>query len=425
MDCKNCELKKRNFTCNICVRKLIRHSQAQIRQVTADRDEQVLKASKHLDFVEEPRTRRAQLGLHQRRVDDVMVALTKLRKDNDRKRDRLRKLREDLASRRRTLSAARLSHVPLSTLPSREAQELRSLASAIARARYELVQELVDVFTVVEVGGRPPVGGKAGSKGEWTIGGLILPVPGDMRRYPPDHINAVITHTLQFLSLLTFYLGVKLPFEMTWTGEKLGVGQPFIGAGKGGESGGWAKWYKKHPLHVSANAALVSLPEEDPSTSRTRRTSLSGAIPVSSESYIEAEITPQPQASFTTALAMLLYNVCYLAYTQNVDIQLSQAGDILSNLWSVCCSSELGRHSHETTPYLSPPTPVTFGLDFAQLLQATTSNPASRPGRRSTKPSRRSTDDPQTSAAHRKQATIVEIDEDGWDLVEGGEDSFS
>lgn len=47
--------------------------------------------------------------------------------------------------------------------------------------------------------------------------------------------------------------------------------------------------------------------------------------------------------SFTTAFAMLLYNVCYLAYTQSVDIPLSQAGDILSNLWAVCCSSDLGR----------------------------------------------------------------------------------
>ena len=35
---------------------------------------------------------------------------------------------------------------------------------------------------MVEVGGRPPIGGKAGTKGEWTIGDLILPVPGDMRR---------------------------------------------------------------------------------------------------------------------------------------------------------------------------------------------------------------------------------------------------
>ena len=40
---------------------------------------------------------------------------------------------------------------------------------------------------------------------------------------------------------------------------------------------------------------------------------------------------------------MLLYNVCYLAYTQAIEIPLSQSGDVLSNLWSVCCSAELGR----------------------------------------------------------------------------------
>lgn len=76
---------------------------------------------------------------------------------------------------------------------------------------------------------------------------------------------------------------------------------------------------------------------------------------------------------------------------------------------------------------MAPPTPAAFGLDFAQLLQATTSNPASRTGRRSTKPSRRSTGDAHTlaGAGHRKQATIDEVDEDGWNLVEGDDDSFS
>jgi len=60
--------------------------------------------------------------------------------------------------------------------------------------------------------------------------------------YPPDHINAVLTHTVHFLSLLTFYLGIKLPFEVIWSGGKLGVGQPRIGAIKGTETGGWARF---------------------------------------------------------------------------------------------------------------------------------------------------------------------------------------
>ena len=119
-------------------------------------------------------------------------------------RDRLRLLRETLATRRRNLSAAKLhstsfvvaSPVPPAAAPlppplpttfalhqtaSRERQELGALSMTIARARSGLVQELVEVFNVVEVGGRPPVGGKLGTKGEWTIGTLTLPVPGDMR----------------------------------------------------------------------------------------------------------------------------------------------------------------------------------------------------------------------------------------------------
>ena len=184
-------------------------------------------------------------------------------------RDRLRGVRETLASRRRTLSAVKLQSPssPSHALgdASREAHELASLSATIARARSGLVQELVEVFNIVQVGGRPPIGSKAGTKGEWKIGDLILPVPGDIRRaflticvcipvlrnhplshilitgYPPDHINAVMTHTIHFLSLLTFYLGIKLPFEVTWSGKKLGLGQPFISAIKGTENGGWAK----------------------------------------------------------------------------------------------------------------------------------------------------------------------------------------
>lgn len=57
-----------------------------------------------------------------------------------------------------------------------------ALQDALARARQGLVQELVDVFAVVEVGGRPAAGVRAATRGEWAIGGLVLPVPGDMRR---------------------------------------------------------------------------------------------------------------------------------------------------------------------------------------------------------------------------------------------------
>ena len=65
---------------------------------------------------------------------------------------------------------------------SKETQQLAALSDTITKARMGLIQELVEVFDTVQVGGRPAVGGMKGAKGEWSIGGLILPVPGDVRR---------------------------------------------------------------------------------------------------------------------------------------------------------------------------------------------------------------------------------------------------
>jgi len=189
---------------------------------------------------------------------------------------------------------------------------------SLARARAGLVQELVEVFDIVEVGGRPSLLGntKMALKGEWKIVDAVFPVPGDVRRYPIEDINATVIHTLHFIGLLTFYLGIKLPFEVSWGGplETPSVGEPFIAAGHGSEAGGWAKWTDPYPLHLS---------------------------PASSDKE-KAKEEKDGQA-FTTGLAMLLYNVVYLAHTQGVDVTLSQSGETLRNLWAVCCSAELGK----------------------------------------------------------------------------------
>lgn len=211
----------------------------------------------------------------------------------------------------------------------------------------------------------------------------------------------MITHTLHFLSLLAFYLGIKLPFDVVWSRSTtpptapppsvvdtrpnglLGVGTPWIGATKGTENGGWARyvstcldsnstsrtdctdcsWSTKHPLHVSA--APVSSPGQSPPNSPISKVAhpgsqqrsvsspalltngkLSQQSPSLDESHVEEAnpaSTSASGSSFTTALAMLLYNVCYLAHTQNVEVPLAQAGEVLSNLWAVCCSPDLGK----------------------------------------------------------------------------------
>lgn len=52
------------------------------------------------------------------------------------------------------------------------------------------------MFSVVEVGGRPALGARAGARGEWTVGGLVLPVPGDIRRLSSllSRVQSNITH---------------------------------------------------------------------------------------------------------------------------------------------------------------------------------------------------------------------------------------
>ncbi|PPR05760.1 hypothetical protein CVT24_006826, partial [Panaeolus cyanescens] len=503
-----------------------------------DRDEHVNKANRALSDVMAPaRISRARLAETQMKVEQVKAGLGSLRKDNEKKRDRLRTLRETLAARRRTLSLAKLqthasstatspptssspsshSHISSSSPlpPSISAQindlagQLNLLSQTIARARSGLVQELVEVFNIVEVGGRPPIGGKAGTKGEWTIGDLILPVPGDMRRYPPDHINAVVTHTIHFLTLLTFYLGIKLPFEIIWTGGKLGLGQPWIGAIRGPEGGGWARWYNKHPLHLSSSATPAQPPPSSNTSSSSRsRTNSAPSIDPISDSILGSFISPSPtnpsfptsssssqgtsssssqptsptqatstplpvnpaSPSFTTALSMLLYNTTYLAHTQSIHIPLSQVGDVLSNLWTVCCASELGRWSHETWPWLgevgggggaggglggasgsggsnnannptsnilhnyaSGTTPTQpFTLEFGQVVQAMMRGPVTKARGRGSSSSSTSP----SGGGHRKSSStsgggrgaggkmgridegMREEEEDGWDLVD-------
>ena len=57
----------------------VRHARVQIEQATIDRDEQVAKAKKGLQYVEEPRNLRAHLAEHQRNLEEVMIMLNKLR----------------------------------------------------------------------------------------------------------------------------------------------------------------------------------------------------------------------------------------------------------------------------------------------------------------------------------------------------------
>ncbi|KAJ3784325.1 UV radiation resistance protein and autophagy-related subunit 14-domain-containing protein [Lentinula aff. detonsa] len=410
MECQVCQLQQRTFVCDKCVKNSLRDYRQRINRFGLERDTAVAKATTALsgagnsgtNGMESARTFRATVSSLERRVSELMDGLAALRKENEQKRDRLQTFRTKLAERRQTLTAAKtMSASPSVTVSSvviSAHASLASLSSSIAHARTGLVQELVEVF------------GISHDDTHWTIANLILPVPGDMRRYPPDHLNAVLTPTIHFLNLLAFYLGVKLPFHITWTQGKLGVGLPYIGAvkGVGSESGGWARWYQQHPLHVSASSLATPAPSSPftsitlPQTEPTSSASSDAGSPSASTSLANVEsmifdphlgIDPSIMqnrlitSSFTTGIAMLLYNVSYLAYTQhgvNVPLHQVAAGDVLSTLWGICfgISTDYIRYSHETASSLTPnpcsfplhrlppPTPPAFALEFGQLLQA-------------------------------------------------------
>ncbi|KZS92382.1 hypothetical protein SISNIDRAFT_412745 [Sistotremastrum niveocremeum HHB9708] len=392
MECRNCELTKFKFYCENCLRNHQRDYRNANDYVSTEKSQHIEKASRALERMEPARKRRAEVASLEKSVAELQEQLGRLREANDQTRQRLAQLQAGLGTRRQSLKQAEQFVPQTQKHPSVETLRRASLdmTSALARARSGLVQELVEVFHVVEVGGRPSWGRIVGAKGQWSIAGSELPVPGDINRHQPEQINATVQHTIHFLSLLTFYLGVKLPFEITWNGNAPTVGQAFISATKGGESGGWAKWPGKYPLHLPT-----------PSSSFSSSSS-------SSTSAKEA------QQNFITGFTMLLYNVAYLAHTQGIEVTLAQSGEVLRNLWAVCCSTELGKRSHNSGAHLlSPPTPPSFSLDFSQLLQATTTNPPSR------SQARKLAAAAQKSDLKKRETAIAEED---WHLVESSED---
>ena len=117
------------------------------------------------------------------------------------------------------------------------------------------------------------------------------------------------------------------------------------------------RWYAKHPLHLSSSSTPIS-PPASITDSTPKRVSRSQSSPQRTSEPLAASILAAdppisaPESSFTTALSMLLYDVSYLAYTQTIDVPLNQAGNVLSNLWTVCCSPELGRCVSYPSPTL-------------------------------------------------------------------------
>ncbi|RUS23878.1 UV radiation resistance protein and autophagy-related subunit 14-domain-containing protein [Jimgerdemannia flammicorona] len=141
---------------------------------------------------------------------------------------------------------------------------------------------------------------------------------GGISKNDREELNAAIGHVVHLLSLLTQYLGVKLPYAIV-------------------------------------NRGVYSFAREVLYKKRTDKQPLF--------------LDEQNGKAFTIGLAMLNYDIAYLCQTQGVDVPLNCVANTLQNLLACCQSLNLGRYSHNATYALVPD--QSFSLDFMQVVRIT------------------------------------------------------
>jgi urease gamma subunit len=241
---------------------------------------------------------------------------------------------------------------------------------------------------------------EVGNVNDWTILGLVLPLPSDLRRFERAEINGAVSHTIQLLQLVTTYLGVTLPFVISIHGNMPQIrANPLWGAGA------------KETLHLSSSVHSALIASGGSNTGGGLGGSMMSSLGASTLSTIEsfvqlpsaknlpwaktfADPSPKGQAKgqmsrvtetggppedaanlegkrFCYALTMLSYDVAYLAHLQGVKIDLVMAaGSVLRLLSKAMQSPDLGKRSHTAHQSSHNASHVQFAaIDFAQLLQ--------------------------------------------------------
>ncbi|UZJ52536.1 hypothetical protein CBS101457_001856 [Exobasidium rhododendri] len=245
-----------------------------------------------------------------------------------------------------------------------------------------------------------------GNINDWTIVGLVLPVPSDVKRFERNEINGAIDHVVQLLQLVTAYLGIALPFVIS-----MQAGLPYIRANQLWGAGA------KESLHLSAStySALTTVPSAATmgSMGASMMSNLGASTLSTLESFVQLpsakslpwaknvpgslsknntsdksnDMEDQDSQSgeeaisddaaalggkhFNSALIMLSYDIAYLAHLQGVKVDLIMtAGSCLRVLFKAIQSAELGKRSHASHHLPSAMSNLQFSsLDFAQLLQ--------------------------------------------------------
>ncbi|KAJ1302991.1 hypothetical protein OPQ81_003283 [Rhizoctonia solani] len=413
MECPICEHRQRKFICQACVRIHVRELRAQISKAGDERQVEVEKAAKLLGSgVDKERWARAEKYALESNIKAVKAELVARRVANQKAKESVENKRRVLAERQENLklalgflpsaasssraasstapgpsqentipfatqsppsTASRLSRlfpfpsspaaVPQSPPPPRRhkppnplneaKQALSNVADALSEARAAMVRELAEAYELQE---ECRVGPGGEEEYIWTLGRMEIPAIDDLSRTKPSVLHTTLYNALHFIRLSSFYLGVKLPFEVGWgasstvsppfpslfipggEGEKLetinedggesngstpvGVGTPWIVAGRGlggTADGGWGKYTTPLALHLPALAAPMknggklqdppaSRPPRQPNASPgKRRPSLLSLSRVSAAArYVagSAYSTPRPSHSNTIPTAL-------------------------------------------------------------------------------------------------------------------------
>ncbi|KAG8981535.1 hypothetical protein FRB94_008914 [Tulasnella sp. JGI-2019a] len=454
--CDSCQLDQRKFYCKDCLRAHLRDFRTSTQRAATERDNEVARAKVSLESITSGRLLRADRARLEDSISEITQETSSLYQRIAQARDKISMKRTALSKRRASLHEARSilsAQVSLSSPTNINAQiqsQLRTIntralstESALTSTRKVLIKSLVEAFDLREAAPLEPpprsaqrmsassasliagagkalfgkgsvllvnsaadLSGRLGAvvtKSEWSISGLILPVPGDLRRYSQEHVTAAVGHTLHFLCLLTCYLGVKLPFEIIWSGGAPSMGLPSIVAGRGPERGGWANSTEPYPLWLADSESVPSTSSDGAATSSP------------SPSLLLKKPTVD---NFTTGLCMLNYNIAYLAHTQGLEIPLSLTSETLRNLWAVChiSTDAYARASHSTPSRahtLPPPTTSpNFTLEFGQLLQISSPrSSSSAAGSRSSRYRKSSKTDRNGAQGVEDEWNLVEIDE--------------
>lgn len=231
---------------------------------------------------------------------------------------------------------------------------------------------------------------------DWTILGLVLPLPSDVKRFDREEVNGAISHTVQLMQLVTTYLGITLPFVVSMQADQPQIrANPLWGSGV------------KESLHLSTSthSALVATANIAPGMGASMMSNLGASTLSTLESFVQLpsgkglpwakNLAETPSKSgggdtsgrgeevatedartlgvrrFYSALTMLSYNVSYLAHLQGIKVDLVlAAGSILRQLSKALQSPGLGKRSHATYHTPSNISDLQFpSVDFAQLLQ--------------------------------------------------------